>query len=500
MTQSVVAGGSASFSVTATGTEPFTYQWKKNGTDIPGATANTYTTTTNAIEDSGTVYWVVVTNSRGQVSSSTATLSVSATAVAPAITTQPAAQSAVAGTSATFSVTATGTSLGYQWMKNGTDIGGATASSYTTPATAIGDNGAVYSVVVSNTAGTATSSTATLSVTAAAEAPAITTQPAPLTVTAGQTASFSVIATGTGPLHYQWRKNDTDISGATASSYTTPATSSADNGARFSVSVSNVTDTVTSNTAILTVTPLVVAPAITFQGEYTATSLIDAIEHGPESVWLNVLENLSMSIYRKDIAAAAAALPLYTVADMKSYLTTYFKNNMTTTLIPSEPSTAEANRAIKAALEEAGLRNVTTDHLDVLRASGSMDVRNNDASETVHRTTVSILSSNIDALDSAAKLALASSYFPASGSSTTISQMAAFPGYTLSSAIDWAINCIKHDIANPTALDHGIAGAQVAHDSFVAASILDSFSVQEITLMGQGRTVYDNGVRVAPIP
>src|SRR5947209_16609005 len=86
---------------------------------------------------------------------------------------------------------------------------------------------------------TVTSSAATLTVNAAPVAPSITTQPASQTVTAGQTASFSVAATGTAPLSYQWQKNSVAISGATSPSYSTPATTSPDNGALFTVGVSN---------------------------------------------------------------------------------------------------------------------------------------------------------------------------------------------------------------------------------------------------------------------
>jgi hypothetical protein len=84
-------------------------------------------------------------------------------------------------------------------------------------------------------------------------APTITTQPTSQTVTAGQTATFTVAATGTAPLSYQWRKNGSAISGATSSSYTTPATTSSDNGAQFTVAVSNSAGNVTSNAATLTV-------------------------------------------------------------------------------------------------------------------------------------------------------------------------------------------------------------------------------------------------------
>ena len=174
--------------------------------------------------------------------------------VMPAITTQPANQTVTAGQAATFMVVATGTApLSYQWQKNGTAISGATSSSYTTPATTSSDNGAQFVVVVSNSAGSVTSNAATLTVNAAAVAPSITTQPANQTVTAGQTATFMVVATGTAPLSYQWQKNGTAISGATSSSYTTPATTSSDNGAQFVVVVSNVAGNVTSNAAALTV-------------------------------------------------------------------------------------------------------------------------------------------------------------------------------------------------------------------------------------------------------
>ncbi len=83
----------------------------------------------------------------------------------------------------------------------------------------------------------------------------ISAQPANQTVTVGQTATFSVAATGTSPLTYQWRKNGANISGASAASYTTPATASTDNGAKFDVVVSNYAGSVTSTMATLTVNP-----------------------------------------------------------------------------------------------------------------------------------------------------------------------------------------------------------------------------------------------------
>src|SRR6266700_1352766 len=172
----------------------------------------------------------------------------------PSISTQPTSQTVSSGKTATFSVAATGTNpLAYQWKKNSVDISGATSSAYTTADTTSSVSGGQFTVVVSNTAGSATSSAAMLTVNAAAVAPSITTQPASQTVTSGQTATFSVAATGTAPLAYQWKKNSVDISSATSSSYTTAATTSSDSGSQFTVVVSNTHGCAKSNTAMLKV-------------------------------------------------------------------------------------------------------------------------------------------------------------------------------------------------------------------------------------------------------
>jgi len=84
-------------------------------------------------------------------------------------------------------------------------------------------------------------------------APTITAQPANQSVTEGQTATFAVTATGTAPLSYQWQKGTSAISGATSASYTTPPTTTGDDGSQFKVVVSNSAGNKTSNTATLTV-------------------------------------------------------------------------------------------------------------------------------------------------------------------------------------------------------------------------------------------------------
>jgi hypothetical protein len=251
---SILVGQTGTFSVTATGTAPLAYQWKMNGTAISGATGSTYTTPTETTSNNGAQFTVAVSNGAGTVISNAATLTVTTTPVAPSITTQPSNQTIFAGQTATFSVVANGTSpLSYQWSQNGTPIGGATSSSYTTPTETTSNSGATFSVAVSNSVSSATSNNATLTVNPDPIAPTITSQPASQTINAGQTATFSVTASGTAPLSYQWSQNGTAIGGATSSSYTTPVESVSNSGTHFSATVSNSAGSATSNTATLTV-------------------------------------------------------------------------------------------------------------------------------------------------------------------------------------------------------------------------------------------------------
>ena len=249
--KTVTAGQTATFTVEATGTSPLRYQWKKNGTNIPDATTSSYTTPATLLIDNGVEYLVEVSNEAGTASSSVGILTVT---TKPAITTQPAAQTVISGQTAKFTVEAAGTpTLRYQWKKGGTNIEGATGSSYTTPATELANSGAEYSVEVSNDVGTVTSEVVILTVTMG---PVIAKEPAALTVNPGDKATFSVEATGTPDPTYQWQKNGVNVTageGATSNTYTTPATTIADDGAKFSVVVSNSAGKTTSKEAILSV-------------------------------------------------------------------------------------------------------------------------------------------------------------------------------------------------------------------------------------------------------
>jgi len=249
--QSVLTGRTATFFVVAAGTGTITYQWKKSGTAIGGATTASYTTPATTNADNGAQFTVVVTDGNASVTSNPATLTVTSAAVAPSITSQPLSKTVTLGQPAPFSVTATGTApLTYLWKMNGTPISGATSSSYTTPGTTSSDNNAQVTVTVTNSVGSATSNAAVLTVDIP---PSISAQPASKTVTAGQTATFSVTATGTGALKYQWRKNGAAINSATSASYTTPATVASDDGAVFTVTITGNSGSITSNGATLTV-------------------------------------------------------------------------------------------------------------------------------------------------------------------------------------------------------------------------------------------------------
>jgi hypothetical protein len=182
------------------------YQWYFNGTDISGANSSTYTISDVQAADAG-LYSVQIVNGGGSVTSSSATLTVN---VPVTITSQPQNQTVTQGQGAMFSVTAAGsTPLGYQWYFNGSAISGATSSSLTLSDVQAAQAGS-YTVIVSNLVGSITSAAATLTVNLP---PSIATQPQSQSVLAGGSASFTVVASGTGTLKYQWYKNGSSARG-----------------------------------------------------------------------------------------------------------------------------------------------------------------------------------------------------------------------------------------------------------------------------------------------
>ena len=291
--QSVVAGSAAIFSVSASGAAPLSYQWASSPdgitfTDVVGATAASYNTGATTLAQNGTRYRVKVSNSLGSVSSSAALLTVTPLVVGPAITMQPVDQTVTTPATATFNVTASGTALTYQWQVSSDSgvtfnavPGGPSAPTLAVINTLVAQSGQRYRVVVSNSAGSATSSSALLTVLPAPVAPLFTTQPLSQTIVVGQAVTFTVAATGTPAPTIQWRINGANLvdglqasgacagataAGAVTASLTLTAVPLGCSGAVFSAVASNgVNPNAVSNGATLTVNPLPVPPVVTLQ-------------------------------------------------------------------------------------------------------------------------------------------------------------------------------------------------------------------------------------------
>lgn len=216
----VNAGGLATFQVAALGSAPLSYQWLRNGVEIAGANAASYTRFPVLPEDDGASFTVVVSNAQGSATSATpALLTVTTDTTAPTIITQPASVTTTSGQPATLSVVATGFPLPtYTWRRDNTVLSGQNAATLHFAATTPADAGN-YVVTIANGAGSVESAVATLTVNVIVP-PSITSAPSDVTVTSGANVTLSVTASGSAPLGYQWFKDNVAISGATAATLT----------------------------------------------------------------------------------------------------------------------------------------------------------------------------------------------------------------------------------------------------------------------------------------
>jgi hypothetical protein len=398
--QTVTVGQTATFTVAATGTAPLAYQWQKNNVDIVGATASSYTTPATVAGDNGSTYRCIVTNVVNSATSNSATLTVNSTPPPSGLTSDDFSGGTLNGSLWTFvnprgdvalSLVGAGTAdarlslaipgglahdawsggntgarlmqvmantdfeaelkfdspitaqyqvqgiliqqdatnfvrfdfvrdatntrffaasftndvpsvkldltitagapfylrvqrVGNQWTgsysTNGTSWTAAITFTHTLTVSSVGpwagnagSPSPAFTALVDYFFNT-TSPVVPEDPTGTPIAPSITQQPANQTVAVGQTATFSVIATGTAPLAYQWQKNNVDIVGANSSSYTTPATIAGDNGSTYRCIVTNVVNSTTSNSATLTVnsTPPPVVNVLTNGGFESGTT------------------------------------------------------------------------------------------------------------------------------------------------------------------------------------------------------------------------------------
>ncbi|MBI5218218.1 MAG: immunoglobulin domain-containing protein [Bacteroidia bacterium] len=303
-------GSSATLTVSVSGTPPFQYQWKKNGSVMTGQTSSTLNFISLALGDEAG-YVCVVANGYGTATTDTAFIKVVSNA--PTFTSQPAGHTICEGDSVYFSITASGLYMGYQWQFDGSNITNAFGPFYSISSVISSQSGA-YTCVVTNACGSVTSNAATLIVNVP---PQITTQPENQVICLTEDANFVVVASGTN-LNYQWKKEGINISGANTDTYTITNVS-VSNEAVYSCVIWNNCDTVTTidvalSTIVLpditaqptafsqclgdTITFITTAngtPPITFQWYLNGTAITDATNH---TLTINgITESLGGSYY-----------------------------------------------------------------------------------------------------------------------------------------------------------------------------------------------------------
>jgi hypothetical protein len=274
-TATFTAGSAGTFAVTATGSPaPTLTHWGTLPTGVTFTDNGNGSAALAGTPASGTrgpyPFTITAANTAGSVTQNFLLTVNPAPTTPPAITAHPVSQAVNVGQAATFSAAATGTPVPTVQWQSSTDgaswssIAGATNTTYTTPAAMAAMNGYRYRAAFNNTAGTAYSNAATLTVNVP---PVVTANPVSQTVTAGQTATFTASASGSPTVQWQLSTNGgsiwSDIAGATTGSYTTPVTTTTMNGYRYRAVFTNSIGTATSNAAILTVNPPDVAPSIT---------------------------------------------------------------------------------------------------------------------------------------------------------------------------------------------------------------------------------------------
>ena len=248
--QSPLKGDSVEFSVSVSGSAPFSYQWRRNNV-VQGVSTASFILSNISAASAGN-WSVTVTNSRGSVTSSMV-LTVTDTYVAPTISSDPISVTSLPGRNVVFTVGAKGsTPRAYQWKKDGVNYGNSTASDTLTIADVQPADAGRYAVVVSNNGGSVTSKEALLTINGTTAAPKFISSPAAQTISSGSTVIFNATVSGTPAPTLSWHRNGTPISGATQNPLVLTKASAAQAGTYTCVATNSIGSS-TSNPAILTI-------------------------------------------------------------------------------------------------------------------------------------------------------------------------------------------------------------------------------------------------------
>jgi hypothetical protein len=338
-------GESVVLNVTVANPYAAVYQWYRDGVAVTDGDAGSLLVRP---EIPGlTTYQVKVSNRFGETGSSIVVID--AVYTAPTIMQQPVAAEVLEGQTALFSVMAHGSPvLSYQWLRDGQPIDGAASAVYETGVLDFSDNGSIFSVEVSNSAGTVTSIDVPLAVLVP---PSIIKQPEDKEAIAGQAVSFDVEAIGSAPLYFQWYRDGSLIIDATVPDYELVNPQIQDDGAVFTVRISNGQGTIESQQAVLSVTvepPLIIeqpqdlrvglgetgllrvvassgsppgyqwyCDGIEIPGATSSELVINGSQVGSTSYWA-VVENAGGQVRSDTVAVEVLTMPVSITQDPKS--------------------------------------------------------------------------------------------------------------------------------------------------------------------------------------